>query len=152
MSDVRTGGCLCGAVKLRATLKEEGFGACHCSICRRWSGGAPFFAVQAKAEVTEGADKVTVYASSDWAERAFCATCGANLWYRVTMPGPHQGAMHLAWGALDDASGMALTSEVFIDEKPESYDLAGDRPRMTGEELFAMVMAAGETGANGGEG
>ena len=144
MSDVRTGGCLCGAVKLRATLKEAGFGACHCGICRRWSGGAPFFAVQADVEVTQGADKATTYVSSEWAERAFCSVCGSNLWYRVTMPGPFEGAAHVAWGALDDISGMALTSEVFIDDKPEGYDLAGDRPRMTGEELFATVQAAGE--------
>ena len=102
------------------------------------------FAVQADVEVTQGADKTKTYVSSEWAERAFCSVCGSNLWYRVTMTGPFAGAAHVAWGALDDISGMALTSEVFIDDKPEGYDLAGDRPRMTGEELFAMVQAAGE--------
>lgn len=139
----RTGGCLCGAVKLRATLNEDGFGACHCGICRRWTGGAPLFAVMADVAVAEGEDKVSVYTSSDWAERTFCSVCGANLWFRVTAPGPHQGATHLAWGALDDLSGMELTSEVFIEDKPEAYDLAGERRRMTGEELFAMVAAMG---------
>ena len=41
----RTGHCLCGAVQYTATLPEEGLGACHCEMCRRWTGG-PYVSVR----------------------------------------------------------------------------------------------------------
>ena len=35
----RTGHCLCGAVTLTAHQASNHVGACHCTMCRRWSGG-----------------------------------------------------------------------------------------------------------------
>jgi len=40
-------------------------------------------------------------------------------------------------GALDLPQGLEITEEIFIDEKPDYYDLAGDRPRLTGAEVLA---------------
>jgi hypothetical protein len=41
MSDVHSGGCQCGALRyqFRATLRD--IAHCHCSICRRTTGGIP---------------------------------------------------------------------------------------------------------------
>ena len=149
MTDVRTGRCLCGAVTFEAELGEDAYGACHCSMCRRWTGGAPLFAIQATVRVTAGEDRIASYRSSDWAERAFCAACGMNLWYRVSAPGPHEGAVHLAVGTLEDAGDLSLASEIFIDEKPAGYALAGETRKLTGAEVFAMFAppsGADETG------
>ena len=33
------GGCLCGAVEIEAKTLVAFVGACHCSMCRKWSGG-----------------------------------------------------------------------------------------------------------------
>ena len=33
-----TGGCLCGAVRFTAEADDDGIVACHCTMCRRWSG------------------------------------------------------------------------------------------------------------------
>ena len=38
-----TGRCLCGKVTFTAEGVEPHSHACHCGMCRRWSGGAPFF-------------------------------------------------------------------------------------------------------------
>ncbi|MFP4275484.1 MAG: GFA family protein, partial [Paracoccaceae bacterium] len=107
----RTAGCLCGAVRLRISDMPSGFGACHCEMCRRWTGAA-FLAVETPAAgvtVERGADRIARYQSSGWAERAWCGTCGSHLWYRVTRAG-HAGAgcHEIPLGLLDDPSGRDL--------------------------------------------
>lgn len=47
-------------------------------------------------------------------------------------------------GLFDDATDkadLALRRQVFIDEKPSYYALAGDSETLTGAELFAMIEA-----------
>jgi hypothetical protein len=93
--------------------------------------------LEAAPEV-EGDSQLGVYQSSDWAERLFCKTCGANLFYRM-----RDGSMHsVNAGALDDLSGLKFTTEIFIDEKPDYYDFAQPTKKMTGAEVMAMFAQA----------
>ena len=71
---VRSGGCLCGAVRFTAAPANREVGACHCSMCRRWSAGP--FLVRDCGTTLKIADpsSLGVYRSSEWAERAFCKT------------------------------------------------------------------------------
>ena len=39
----------------------------------------------------------------------------------------------------------ATTTAPLVDEKPAGYALAGDHPRLTGEEFMAQVMGGGES-------
>ncbi|NND71473.1 MAG: GFA family protein, partial [Rhodothermales bacterium] len=39
---------------------------------------------------------------------------------------------------LDDANGLTLEREIFIDRKPDSFQLAGDHVRLTEAETLAM--------------
>ncbi len=133
----RSGKCLCGAVSFTATIERQRLTACHCSMCRRWTGG-PLLCFTADAVDWAGEDHITTFASSEWAERGFCSKCGTSLFYRVTAPGSHSGRLHLGFGALDDPSGFELALEVFIDKKPDAYELAGDRKKMTAAEVFAQ--------------
>ena len=77
------GGCLCGAVRFTARLKNRDVGVCHCSMCRRWAAG-PFFAMECEGAV-QVADETNLgaYRSSEWAERCFCKKCGSVLFYRL---------------------------------------------------------------------
>ncbi len=135
----RTGHCLCGAVKFTADPNPE-LGACHCGMCQRWSGSAFMTAtVQPGTMQIEGEDKVTRYKSSDWAERAFCGTCGAGLYYEVTAPGPHHGMRYVAAGLFDDKDGMALEHEIFHDRRSGVFAYAGETKKMTEAEVMAMV-------------
>ncbi|MFN3209760.1 MAG: GFA family protein [Roseovarius sp.] len=135
----KTGTCLCGAVAIDIPDAPETTGACHCGMCRKWSGGI-YLGLHVKAGTADitGADNITAYASSDWAERCFCATCGTNLFFRITAEGPMQGDMHVGLGLLDDPSGISLNEEIFIDRKPDGYALSGTHKRMTEAETLAL--------------
>ncbi|WP_300032694.1 GFA family protein [uncultured Roseobacter sp.] len=135
----QTGSCLCGAVTYSITNDITETGACHCEMCRRWSGGV-FLGMEVPGDdlKVNGSENLTVYASSPWAERAFCKKCGSSMWYRVTAPGPHHNTHHIGLGTMDDASGVTLTGEIFIDKKPDGYSFAGDTHKMTAAEMMAL--------------
>jgi hypothetical protein len=135
----RTGKCLCAAVTFTADIQPT-IVACHCGMCRRWTGGV-FLTTPAKDIHFTGEDAITRYKSSDWAERGFCSRCGSSLFYRVTAKGPHEGETVLAVGALDDASGMTLDEELCIDHKPDGYSFAGEPKQKTEAEMFASFSA-----------
>jgi hypothetical protein len=128
----RTGGCLCGAIRYRATIDNPRFGACHCPMCRKWTGG-PLLNVRASAITLDGTP--AIYPSSDWAERGFCSTCGSCLFYRLRSS---DGPLHITYGSLDDCEGLTFTHQVFIDQKPEGYRFENDTHVMTSDEVLAM--------------
>jgi hypothetical protein len=132
MSNTLSGGCLCGAVRFTAEPKNNEFGACHCSMCRRWTGG-PFFAMECDAVKVADEANLGVYRSSEWAERCFCKQCGSVLFYRLV----DKGFYAVSAEAFDERSGFALTTQVFIDEKPAYYEFANKTHNMTGAEVFA---------------
>lgn len=135
----KTGSCLCGAVKYTLAKEPTEFGACHCDMCRKWSGGI-YLGLEVPADAVEisGTDSLTSYTSSPWAERVFCKTCGSSVYYRVTAPGPHEGTYHFGAGTLDDPGDAKLIGEFFIDNKPEGYSFAQKTHQMTTEEVMAM--------------
>ena len=47
---VRTGQCLCGAVKVKADVSHD-VSACHCGQCQRWTGGGPLYSVPLSGEI-----------------------------------------------------------------------------------------------------
>ncbi len=135
----RTGGCLCGAVRYEVSSDVKTTGACHCTMCQRFSGGVYLaFQVGKDAITFTKDDGLATYKSSDWAERGFCSRCGSSLFYRVTAPGMMEGQLHMGLGTLDDASGIELDGEIYADRKPEGYAFAGDHNRMTEAETAAF--------------
>jgi hypothetical protein len=127
------GNCLCGAVTIRATPKRRTVEACHCSMCRRWSGVA-YVGVQCGTDPEiAGEDNVVRYRSSEWAERGFCGKCGSNLFFHY-LPLDTYGFLA---GLFPDDSFAPLSEEIFIDEKPDYYAFAGERERLTGAEVMA---------------
>ncbi|MEO1199468.1 MAG: GFA family protein [Pseudomonadota bacterium] len=141
MSEERSAQCLCGAVKFRATPTRPEMGVCHCSMCRRWTGGT-FMAVECKPDVSFdcGEDKVQVYASSPWGERVFCSICGASLFWRTK----DRSHWSVSAQAFDESSRFTFTAQIFIDEKPANYSFADETMTMTGAEVFEAVMGGKE--------
>ena len=130
----KSGGCLCGSVRFDLDEAITSFGACHCDMCRRWTGG-PYLATDCGKGVRfEGEENIGRFKSSDWAERGFCKICGSSLFYFIIPSGDYL----MAVGAFDDQDGLDMTSQVFIDEKPDCYGFANETKLMTGEEVFAL--------------
>ena len=123
----REGGCLCGVVRFTATLTGTKFGVCHCSMCRKWTGSALLGITVPEGNVEwSGLNHVAKRQSSAWGERAWCGNCGSALWFRVTADSPYSGTIELPIGLFDDANGLTLANEVYIDHKPDSYAFAGE--------------------------
>ena len=139
----RTGGCLCGAARFELAEAPKSYGACHCGTCRKFSGGIELGVEVPPGGITWISDEtVKTYKSSEWAERGFCVTCGASLFWRLTAPGPMHGMLSLSAGALDTLEGMSFDTEVYIDHKPATHAFAGERKRMTEAEVLEMVGAS----------
>lgn len=125
------GRCLCGAVTFAADIPKRNVEACHCTMCRNWTSGA-FLSVTHDGSVEfSGSENIGVYRASTWGERAFYRACGSSHYWRL------QGADHYAFsaGALQDATGLTFTNQIFIDEKPAYYDFAKGTERLTGQRV-----------------
>lgn len=114
MSEMRTGRCLCGAVRIRVEVAPE-MTACHCVQCQRWTGGGPLFSTRAVRLEIEGGEATRSYRASHWGERVVCATCGSTLWWK--MQDADQPSF-VSTGMLDDQSGLKVTNEIFVDHRP----------------------------------
>jgi hypothetical protein len=133
MSLEREGGCLCGAVRFRARLSGTNFGVCHCPMCRKWTGSALLGITVPEGNIVwSGHEHVATRQSSAWGERAWCRECGSHLWFSVTVPGPYSGNRELPIGLFDDANGLTMSNEIYIDHKPDSFAFAAtDRQVLT---------------------
>ena len=124
--------CLCGSVTMAANQVSKKLEACHCSMCRKWGGG-PALVVDSGNDVQiEGEDNVSVYNSSEWAERGFCSVCGTHLFYRIKGTNQHI----IPAGFFDKIDDLAFDKQIFIDEKPDYYTFANKTNNMTGMEVF----------------
>lgn len=134
MSDVIKGQCLCGGVRFEVAHAGN-MDACHCRMCQRWTGG-PFIEVDVEDSGMAFTSDASLawYDSSDWAKRGFCSTCGSSLFYRSKQEGATWAVLV---GSLDLPEGLSIRREIFVDEKPDCYDLAGERPRLTAAETLA---------------
>lgn len=130
------GRCLCGAVTVTMVPEKPELGICHCKMCRRWTGSA-FVEINAEPGTLKADGPVVSFKSSDWAERAHCGTCGSPLWYHLTVPGSDFHAVSA--GLFENAGGFTVTREIYIDQKPEGFEFAGDHPRLTKQEFEATI-------------
>ena len=131
---IHSGSCLCGSVRVSAQNATNKVGACHCSMCRKWGGG-PYMEVDCGTEVSFiGEENITVYNSSDWADRGFCNSCGSHLFYRLKESKQYM----IPVGLFDEQDFFVFENQVFIDKKPSFYSFANKTNDMTEAEIFDM--------------
>lgn len=128
------GRCLCGAVSVTAQVAAHKFSACHCSMCRKWTG-SPLLAVDDAHSVQfSGMDDIAVFDSSEWAQRGFCKHCGTHLFYRLKQVEHYA----LPLGLIDTDAAWEFVQQIFIDEQPAFYAFANATTQLTGAEVFAQ--------------
>ena len=109
------GGCLCGAIRYRITGPVGPAVHCHCSMCRRATGGTVVTWVTIAAErfaFTRG--EAAVHRSSDHGERRFCATCGAQVAFRSDR---HPDDVDVTVATLDDPEPHAPDRHIWTQSK-----------------------------------
>lgn len=123
------GQCLCKSVSI--TVDGDyvaAVGICHCTMCQR-SNGVVFGAFEAAPDAVTATGPVQTYASSSFAERTFCGTCGSNLWLRDT--GADPAGFELMPGLFPEAKDFPLISEIYHDKAPAYLPFEGDHKRGT---------------------
>lgn len=132
---MKTGGCLCGAVRYQVTGDLRPVIACHCQQCRKTSGHHVAATSAARWDVRVEGD-VTWFGSSDTARRGFCGTCGSNLFW----DGPGDNLSIFA-GTLDGPTGLALAGHIYCADKGDYYQISDDLPHAEGRDpkLTTMV-------------
>ncbi|KAH9481996.1 hypothetical protein JR316_0006526 [Psilocybe cubensis] len=108
---VRTGSCLCKAVKYEVAGDPITFRICHCQNCKKATGSAfmtNVFFTEDKLRVTEGQEKLKVYhdhetASGNVLSRYFCSQCGSNVFLQSSDKRAVAGKIRIiAAGTLDE--------------------------------------------------
>lgn len=125
---VWTGRCLCGAVEVVARVGPGAeVSACHCDLCRRWSGTV-FMGFDVAPGDVEVRGDIATFASSSFAERAFCGTCGTHLWFRDTAD---NAPYELSPGLFPEARDLPLVREVYADRAARWARLSGNHRRVS---------------------
>jgi len=128
------GGCLCGAIRYRATAGPLRVVNCHCGMCRRFSGAAFLTHVHfAKAEFTWLGQEPTRYRSSPDAERGYCNRCGSTLTMHETVLGDR---VQVAVGSLDNPEKIFPDDHVWTASQLPWLRIEDDLPR------FATISSA----------
>lgn len=112
---VAVGGCQCGAVRYALYVAPENAHVCHCRMCRRATGG--LFAALAgapKAEFAWTKGAPAFFASSNLAERGFCATCGTPLSFTYNLAEARQ---YVTIGSLDNPDAAPIVKQYGIESR-----------------------------------
>lgn len=124
---MKTGSCLCGGVQYEYSKALRGSVACHCQQCRKTSGHyvSAIRVLEAELTVTKETT-LTWYQSSPEAKRGFCSSCGSSLFWRDTV---HPDRVSIMSGTIDGATGVTTEKHIYVADKGDYYDIAGDAPR-----------------------
>lgn len=123
------GSCLCGAVTFEVAGELPPPDACHCSMCRKWSGH--YYAstdVPRTALTLHGAERVTWFQSSEKVRRGFCASCGSSLFFDPLDQAKHAW-IGVSMGAFEPPTGTKLAVHIFVGDKGDYYEIADGVPQ-----------------------
>ncbi|MDX8000129.1 GFA family protein [Xenorhabdus sp. Reich] len=128
------GRCLCGAVGVKTTQSIADVNACHCETCQKWNSG-PFLSVDCKDDLQlEGAENISTYSSSEWAERSFCKKCGTHLFYHLH----HPSSYYVSIALFDHNHESKLFRQIYVDSKPKYYNFVEKTPMLTEQDIINL--------------
>ena len=116
------GSCWCGGVRFEVAEPFLHSSFCHCTSCKRISGGVGTANGRARSEwidVTHGRELLTTYRPDEGSAKTFCSVCGANLF----------GG---GWPASEECSVRLSAIDEGLDQRPEAH-------------IFVRSVAAWET-------
>jgi hypothetical protein len=81
VADIR-GSCLCGGVGFEVTEPFVSVSQCHCTNCKKISGGTGTVSGRARTEairILSGEELLHTYQPREGTAKTFCSECGSNL-------------------------------------------------------------------------
>lgn len=123
---MKTGSCLCGAVKYEVHGPLRPVVACHCEQCRKQTGTYMSATAAQDGDLTITEDRgLKWFRSSGTAARGFCKDCGSVLFWK----GDGRDYTAITAGSLDGASGLKLEGHIFCESAGDYYEIAGGQYR-----------------------
>ena len=124
---MKTGSCLCGAVKYEVHGALRPVIACHCTQCRKQTGTymSATAAADADFKFTESRG-LKWYRSSAEAQRGFCGECGSALFWKRD----GSDSISITAGSIDGPTGVALEGHIFCKSAGDYYEIAGGTYRL----------------------
>ena len=120
--------CLCGAVALTLPDQFDYMGNCHCSECRKFSGG-DYASVGGldgnKVTIVKGEEAIGRYRKSAETTLAFCRHCGSSLFSQKSS----SGKINLRLGVLDDVPSQRPAFHIFVGSKAPWHQIGDDCPQ-----------------------
>ena len=141
-SSVFKGGCLCGAVRYRATSAPVRGVICHCPMCRKHSGAPALAFVHFRSQdFTWLGGQPTRYRSSEFAERGFCAACGSTLSMHEEVLADR---VQIVAGSLDEPQRIHIDDHVWTQHQLPWLRIEDRLPRYTASSTAVPSKAAEE--------
>lgn len=126
------GGCFCGAVRYQIDGPLGSASACHCSRCRKMSGGAAsaFVGVPSASKLSwaSGEHELTLHTDGKGWGLAFCRICGSTL--AGMFDGKVQG---VTLGTIDGDPGVQIEKHTFVGSKAPWDHIGGSAPQFEAE-------------------
>ncbi|MGB4074048.1 GFA family protein [Pseudomonas sp.] len=115
MSAIHQGGCQCGALRYEFEAPLRNIAHCHCSICRRTTGGIVTTWITVPLTSFRWlAGTPREYASSASCTRSFCPTCGAHLTLFTTLS---PGSLDITIATLDCPERAAADRHIWVQNR-----------------------------------
>ena len=127
---MKTGGCLCGAVRYEIQGELRDVVDCHCSKCRKFHGHySAYTSVPVKDLKIVKSQNLKWYDSTKdetaHVSRGFCNKCESSLfWY----PRSHE-KISVAAGSLDEPTGLQTMAHIWISQMGDYYKIYDDHPQ-----------------------
>jgi hypothetical protein len=138
------GGCLCGSVRYSYNARPLGLNACHCSDCKKLSGGG-----FASVVLGDRAQFTHAGAIARWRKRGDsgrsidivrCVECGARMWHE---PVEAPQLVFIQAGTLDDATWFLPASHIYASRAWPAAHFAPDALKLPGPpDSREVVLAA----------
>ena len=122
------GRCLCGSVRFEIKGELRPVINCHCGQCLHTHGNfAAYTSVEKKNFQLVNDVGLKWFRSSNEARRGFCQECGASIFFEC-LGGSN---ISIAAGMLDSSKGLKTVEHIFVDDKPDYYEIEDDLPKFS---------------------
>ena len=129
------GGCLCGKVRYEARPDQREGYYCHCRMCQLAVGNTRAAFINLRKDEVTWHTEPAYYASSTFAQRGFCSTCGTPLSFA------YEGSqrMDLSVGSFDDPSALKPVSHFAVESRVANWHAEDGLPGQRLDEYASLT-------------